>query len=232
MSRTYATRFVAPPGWRRIPPVTRSLVVLVAAGYLLTLAWPPSAQGLALDPGEALRGQVWRLVTYPFVNISIFAVLWDLLLIWSFGSEIEPRWGSRRFAAFWAAAAACAGAFGIAAALLAPGSFGGGAGCAPALVALIVAWTLEGPSLPTNFFGVLPMTRLGFAAIALVLVVFGELERTRSFPRLLFVLGGLPVAWLFVRGRRGDGPRFPRMRNPFRRRRFTVVDTGRDFRVH
>jgi hypothetical protein len=76
------------------------------------------------------------------------------------------------------------------------------------------------------------MTRLGFAAIALVLVVFGELEQTRSLARLFFVLGGLPVAWLFVRGGRGGGPRFPRMRNPFRRRRFTVVDTGRDFRVH
>ena len=75
------------------------------------------------------------------------------------------------------------------------------------------------------------MTRLGFAALAFVLVVFGELEATRSLPRLLFVLGGLPVSWLFVRGPRG-GPRFPRMRNPFRRRRFTVVSPGPDFRVH
>jgi hypothetical protein len=75
------------------------------------------------------------------------------------------------------------------------------------------------------------MTRLGFAAIALVLVVFGELESTRSLPRLLFVLGGLPVSWLFVRGPRG-GPRLPRMKNPFRRRRFTVVGPGRDYRVH
>ena len=56
---------------------------------------------------------------------------------------------------------------------------------------------LEGPSQSLLFFGVFPMTRLGFAAIALVLVVFGELEGTRSLPRLLFVLGGLPVAWYF-----------------------------------
>jgi len=75
------------------------------------------------------------------------------------------------------------------------------------------------------------MTRLAFAALAFVLVVFSELEATRSPLRLLFVLGGLPVAWLFVRGPRG-GPRFPRMRNPFRRRRFTVVGPGRDYRVH
>ena len=106
---------------------------------------------------------------------------------------------------------------------------GGGAGFAPALLALIFAWMLEGPSQTLSLFGVFPMTRLGFAILALVFVVFSELEGSRSLPRLLFVLGGLPVSWLFVRG---GGPRFPRLRNPFRRRRFTVVDTGRDFRVH
>jgi hypothetical protein len=94
---------------------------------------------------------------------------------------------------------------------------------------------LEGPSQSLLFFGVFPMTRLAFAAIALVLVVFGELESSRSLMRLLFILGGLPVAWLFARGLRGGGrggPRFPRVRNPFRRRRFTLVGTDSDFRVH
>ena len=194
---------------------------------------PLAAAFLALFPEALLLGQVWRLVTYPIVNVSIFAVLWDLLLIWSFGSEIEPRWGSRRFAVFLLVASASAGILGVATAWLLPTSFFGAAsGFAPPLVALIVAWTLEGPSMPTNFFGILPMNRLGFAAIALALVVFSELEHSRSLARLVFVLGGLPVAWLFVRGFKGGGPRFPRMRNPFRRRRFTVVDTGRDFRVH
>ena len=63
------------------------------------------------------------------------------------------------------------------------------------------------------------MTRLGFAMLALVLVVFSELETSRSLARLVFVLGGLPVAWLFVRGFRGGGPRFPRLRNPLSGRR-------------
>ena len=224
MSRTYATRFAAPPGWRRIPPVTRSVLVLVAAGYLLTLAWPVGAAWLVLAPGAVLAGQVWRLLTYAFVNASIGGVLFGLLLFWSLGSEMEPRWGSRRFAYLLAAATVVAGGFGT--------FVGGGAGLSPALLALIFAWMLEGPSESLLFFGVFPMTRLAFAAIALVLVVFGELEGSRSLPRLLFVLGGLPVSWLFARGLRGGGPRFPRMRNPFRRRRFRVVDTGPDSRVH
>lgn len=218
MRPTYAARFAGPPGWRRIPPVTRMLVVFVAAGYLLTLAWPVGAAWLVLAPGAVLSGQVWRLVTYALVNASIGAVLVDLLLLWQMGGEMEPRWGSRRFGAFLAASTLLAGAFGL--------LVGGGAGLAPTVLALIFAWMLEGPSQSLLFFGVFPMTRLAFAALAFVLVVFSELEATHSLFRLLFVLGGLPVAWLFargLRGGRGGGPRFPRVRNPFRRRRFSVV---------
>ena len=217
-------RFSAPPGWRRIPPVTRGALVVVGAGYLLTLAAPASAVWLALSPAAVLAGEVWRIVTYAVVEASIVSVLFDILLTWSFGSEIEPRWGSRRFALFLLGATAVAGGLGL--------LVGGGVGLTPTLLALIFAWMLEGPSQRLSFFGVLPMTRLGFAVLALVLVVFSELQASRSLARLVFVLGGLPVAWLFVRGLRGGGPRFPRMRNPFRRRRFTIVDTGRDFRVH
>ena len=67
---------------------------------------------------------------------------------------------------------------------------------------MIVAWALLGPRLPANLFGILPMTRRGFALLALVLVVFGELETSRSLAQLVFLLGGLPVAWLFVRSMR------------------------------
>ena len=175
-------------------------------------------------PGAVLAGQVWRLVTYAFLELSIVGVLFDLLLTWSLGSEIEPRWGSRRYALFILCATVLAGVLGIV--------VGGGAGFTPPLLALIFAWMLEAPSQSLSFFGILPMTRLGFAILALVLAVFSDLQATRTPLRLVFVLGGLPVAWLFVRGFRGGGPRFPRVRNPFRRRRFTVVDPGRDFRVH
>jgi membrane associated rhomboid family serine protease len=216
VSSRYSVQFGGPPSWRRIPPVTRALLVLVAAGYLLTLGAPGAAIWLVDVPGAVLAGQAWRLLTYALVNPSIGAVLVDLLLLWQIGGEMESRWGSRRFGAFVAASTGLAGALGL--------LVGGGAGFSPTILALIFAWMLEAPSQTLLFFGVFPMTRLAFAALAFVLVVFG------SLPRLLFVLGGLPVSWLFVRGPRG-GPRLPRVRNPFRRRRFTVVGPGSD-RVH
>ncbi|MGE5715058.1 MAG: rhomboid family intramembrane serine protease, partial [Acidobacteriota bacterium] len=125
MRPAYRLRWAGPPGWRRIPPVTRGVLLAVGVGYLLTLFAPVAAAFLALLPEALLLGQVWRLVTYPVVNVSIFSVLWDLLLVWSFGSEIEPRWGSRRFLVFLLLASASAAVLGVAAAWLVPGSFFG-----------------------------------------------------------------------------------------------------------
>ncbi len=223
MSSRYSVQFGGPPSWRRIPPVTRATLVLVAAGYLLTLLWPAGAVWLVLAPGAVFAGEVWRLLTYAAVTTSIGSVLVDLLLVWQMGSELEPRWGSRRFALFLVLATLASGVLGT--------FVGGGAGFAPTVLAVIFAWMLEAPSQSLLFFGVLPMSRLGFAALAAILVVFSELEATRSLLRLLFVLGGLPVAWLFVKGpfRGGGMPRFPRMPR-LRRRRFSIV-AGSD-RVH
>jgi len=225
-------RLVAPPGFWRIPPVTRALLVLTVLGYLVGLAVPGLSAPLALLPGRVLPGlELWRLLTYPLVNVGIISVLVDLLLLWSFGSQLEPNWGSVPYAVFLGAATIAGAALGVTAALL-WGGFGVGFGFAGPLTAVIVAWTLEGPSRPANFFGVLPMTRKVFAIIAIVVVAFGEIEQTRSLSRLVFVLGGLPVAWIWSRRRRsvwgGWTVRAPRF---LRRRRFRVVE-DEDRRFH
>ena len=232
MRSAYEVRFVGPPGWRRLPPVTRATLVLSAAGYVAALV-PAFPAGLLAAVPERVWPllELWRLVTYPLVNVGIISILFGLLLLWSFGAELEPEWGSRRYALFLLLATLSGGVLGVGTALLLGGGFGAGHGLAGPLTAVIAAWTFEGPSRPTNFFGVLPMTRLVFGAVAVLVVAFGELEQTHSIARLVFVLGGLPVAWAFARRRPGGGPPSLRMPRFLRRRRFHVV-AGEDFRVH
>jgi membrane associated rhomboid family serine protease len=232
MRSAYEVRFVGPPGWRRMPPVTRGTLVLTAFGYLGTLLVRGWAGWLTAVPERIWPGlELWRLVTYPVVNVGIVSLLFGLLLLWSFGSELEPEWGSRGYALFLVLATISGGALGAGTALLLGESFGAGFGLAGPVTAVIAAWTLEGPSRPTNFFGILPMTRLVFGVLAVLVVAFGELEQTHSLARLVFVLGGLPVAWLWGRRRPPGAPRSPRIPRLFRRRRFRVV-SGDDLRVH
>ena len=230
-------RFAGPPGWRALPPVTRSTLALSVAADLLGLLAPGTASLLAADSAAiAGRLEIWRLVTYPFVLQGIWNLLFGLLLFWALGSELEPSWGSRRYALFLLAATAVASVLGVGAALLLPPRFDlPGYGISGLLTATIAAWALVGPRLPVSFFGVLPMTRAGFALLSLVIVVFGELEASRSLIRLLFLLGGLPVSWLFTRGRghRGGPSGRTFRRGGFGvRRRFRVVPPEEPGRFH
>ena len=229
--------FAGPPGFSRLPNVTRALLVLTVAGYLAGVFRLAPGLLLAVFPEKIWPAlELWRLVTYPLVVVGIFNVLFGLLILWMFGWELEATFGSRRFGLFVLSSVVASALLGTAVALLAPRAGAmAGAGLSGLLTAMIVAWALLGPRLPANLFGILPMTRRGFALLALVLVVFGEIETSRSLAQLVFLLGGLPVAWLFVRAsRRGGGGSvrpFRRRWNPFRRRRFTVVE-DRSGRVH
>ena len=229
--------FAGPPGWSRLPNVTRALLVLAGAGYLGGVFRLLPALLLSVFPERIWPAlELWRLVTYPLVVLGIFNALFGLLILWMFGWELEVTFGSRRFGLFVLSSVVASALLGTGVALLFPRAGAmAGAGLSGLLTAMIVAWALLGPHLPANLFGVLPMTRKGFALLGLVLVVFGELESSRSLAQLVFLLGGLPVAWLFVRSsRRGGGGSvrpFRRRWNPFRRRRFTVVE-DRSGRVH
>jgi membrane associated rhomboid family serine protease len=229
-------RFAGPPGWRLLPPVTRVTLALSVAGYLMGLLAPAMTGLLMADPISIVRRlELWRLLTYPLVLPGIWNLLFGLLLFWALGSELEPSWGSRRYTFFLVTATVCAAMLGVGASVLLPTRFAlPGYGISGLLTATIVAWALAGPRLPVSFFGVLPLTRGGFALLSLVIVVFGELEASRSPVRLLFLLGGLPVSWLWTRGRgRWSGPgRWQSRLSPGLggRRRFRVVrpeDSGR-----
>ncbi len=229
-------RYVGPPGWRRLPPVTRATLALSVAGYLLGLAAPGLSGLLIAEPRSILRGlELWRLVSYPLVVLGIWNLLFGLLLFWAFGSELEPGWGSRSYALFLLAATLSASLLGTLAAVAFPVAMGAaGFGISGLLTATIVAWALIGPGLPVSFFGVLPMTRGGFAVLSLVIVVFGELDASRSLARVVFLLGGIPVAWAWTR-KRGGGWR-PRPGGTtsrlFGRRRFRVVRRDDPSRFH
>lgn len=224
MRGSYAqVQWVGPPGWRRIPLVTKVLLVLAAVSYLAGLIAPGIQILLAADTVRIVNGlELWRLLSWPFVIAGVWNIIFGLLLIWSFGSELEPEWGSRKLGLFSVLSPVVAGILGCAVTFI-PGigptvAFG----LSGFLAALIVAWMLRGPNLPVHFFGVFPMTRKIFALLALAIVVLSEIESARSLPRLVFALGGIPVAWAFSR----PGGLWPR--NPFRRNRFRVIQGDRD----
>ncbi len=94
-----------------MPPVTQALIIINVVGFLLQMAtgnqllgpfalWPLGSPGMpGLD--TAYRFQVWQLVTYGFLHGSLMHLLFNMLALFMFGSDIERVWGSRRYLIYY-----------------------------------------------------------------------------------------------------------------------------------
>ena len=83
--------------------MTRRLILLNIAVFfgLLLFGWvSPKLAGvlvshLILEPAAVLRGEVWQLVTYSFVQDGILSMLFGMLTLWFTGALLESALGSR-----------------------------------------------------------------------------------------------------------------------------------------
>jgi len=56
----------------------------------------------ALSAGAAVRNLfVWQVVTYLFLHGGFMHLLFNMLSLWFFGTQIERDWGTRRFVRFY-----------------------------------------------------------------------------------------------------------------------------------
>lgn len=55
---------------------------------------------LGLSAATFFKGFVWQLFTYPFVARGLIEVVFNALMIWFIGSELESLWGKKRYSYF------------------------------------------------------------------------------------------------------------------------------------
>jgi membrane associated rhomboid family serine protease len=71
----------------------------------------PVTDFLILDTNLVFSGQIWRLLTYAFLHSpgDIWHILFNMLFLWWFGSEIEGMYGPREFLTFYLVSALLGG---------------------------------------------------------------------------------------------------------------------------
>jgi membrane associated rhomboid family serine protease len=52
---------------------------------------------VSLVPANVWRGEIWRLVTWPFVEPTPLGLIFGCLFLYWFGNDLAREWGSRRF---------------------------------------------------------------------------------------------------------------------------------------
>ena len=83
---------------------------------ILTLPPPGGGDGwfteaFELDVGHVVHGQIWRLLTHAFLHdpYTVWHILFNMLFLWWFGTDVEDLYGPREFLLFYLASALAGG---------------------------------------------------------------------------------------------------------------------------
>src|SRR3982751_2954051 len=98
-TRSYARSFSNSGG---LPTGIKWLLIINIGVFVLQSFGGSTLEGiffyLALIPAAVVElFSFWQPFTYMFLHGSVGHVLWNMLALWMFGSELERTWGTRRF---------------------------------------------------------------------------------------------------------------------------------------
>jgi membrane associated rhomboid family serine protease len=141
-----------------LSPTTRNVMIVCAVAFLLSLRLP-LLTWLALWPLASGMFMPWQLLSYALLHVDLSHLLFNMLGLWMFGSELERLWGPRRYLQFMAGAAFTAAL----AQLLVTALMGSGAptvGASGILFGLLMAYALSFPRRQFDLVGFLPVVLL------------------------------------------------------------------------
>ena len=90
------------------PPLTKiNKIILIAAGTCFLLFSILKAVGaynlvglLGLSATGLTNGFIFQLITYPLIEVNLMGFIFNSLVIWFIGSELEKQWGSKIYVRF------------------------------------------------------------------------------------------------------------------------------------
>ncbi len=192
-------------------PLSQAIKTLIAVNvgaFLLGLIVPALIPRLGLTPAAVLREfAVWQPLTYMFLHGGIGHLLFNMLALWMFGTDLERTWGTRFFVRYYFVTGIGAALVTIAWSLL-PLPYADAlfralvVGASGAIYGLLLAYGMYFPHRTVLVFLFPVPARYAvmiFGAIAFLSSVQGAGDGVAHVAHL----GGLLVGYLYLKGRRG-----------------------------
>src|SRR6476661_2985391 len=156
-------------------PVTPAVRVLLWANfvtYFVSLFYSPLTDYLGLVPQQVVeRHWIWQLATYMFLHARTPThVLFNMLILWMFGVELERMWRTKFFVRFYFVTGIGAAVISVLVALLpfaaTRATYGSVIiGASGALYGLLLAYAYYFPERPILMFLLFPVPAKIFVAI-------------------------------------------------------------------
>jgi len=185
-------------------PAVKALIWANIGMFLLPVLWRPAIGYLALVPAAVVEEWwIWQIFTYMFLHGGVGHILFNMLALWMFGTELERLWGTRFFVRYYFACGLAAGA----ATVLVGMTFGGSMYYAPtvgasgAIYGLLLAYGLIYPDRLILFW-LFPVPAKYAVMIMGGISFFSAISGTAGGIAHVAHLGGLVAGYLILRGRR------------------------------
>lgn len=93
-----------------IPPLSKVnktiLIIYIATFFLSSIAWGVAkfdfVSVFGLSTVGLRQGFIFQLITFPFVDKGLMGVVFNALILWFIGSELEEKWGRKFYLKFLA----------------------------------------------------------------------------------------------------------------------------------
>ncbi len=184
---------------------TLYIIVLNLAVFLLTQMSRNVVYYLSMIPGLVNQGFVWQFITYMFVHANFNHILFNMLGLFIFGSQIEHQMGSWEFLLFYIVTGALAGIFSYVIYIVA-GQQVALMGASGALYAVMLAFATYFPDARIFVMGILPMRSVTLVLLYAGIALFNQLFRYGSGVAHMTHLGGFVFAFLYFLVRLGKNP--------------------------
>ena len=195
-----------------LPPIgniVRTILILCPILFVFQLGAErffdlPLSMYLGFVPSRLLSFWLWQPLTYAFLHGGVLHLVFNLLVLWSLGSELEMLWGKKFFLSY---IFTCIAGGAVAYALFAFLHIGGGPsipliGFSGAIYGLLLAYGILFGERILYFFMIFPMKAKHFVlilgAIAIVSTVFYSNEGVAHVAHLGGMLSGFLFLWFFT----------------------------------
>jgi membrane associated rhomboid family serine protease len=139
---------------------------------------------------------LWQLVTYIFLHGGAIHILFNMLGLWMFGSDLERLWGARKFTTFFFV---CGIGAGLVTVLVSPSSPIPTIGASGAIYGILLAFGMLFPNR-IIYWIIFPIRAKWFVIIMGGLAFYFSLTSSGTGIANVAHLGGMLFGWLYLKG--------------------------------
>lgn len=200
------------PLWRRPLPYHDGNITYILIGINLLVFFLANINGqfltyLAMNPAlTVVEGYVWQPVTYMFAHSGISHLVFNMLGLFFFGTQVEQQLGSWEFLLFYLLTGVAAGLFSLGVYWITGSYYVFLLGASGAVFAVLLAFATFFPNAQIYIFGIIPVRAAVLVIGYTVIELFSQMSGRGGNIAHLTHLAGFGFAYLYFVVRVGINP--------------------------